>query len=248
MTSESYLFTLDLETPLEGARPGRFVLAEVPVDTALRRPFSIAGSPDGAIELLVERRGRGTEALAALAEGAAISIIGPLGNGFTPPAPGETAVLVAGGIGAAGLRYLAADLRAANVPTRVLVGARTAGHLLDRAFATAAGATVETATDDGTSGLRGTVVDLLERALGEIARPARVYCCGPPGMIRAAARTAAARGVACEASIEEIMACGVGACRGCVVETTKGYRTVCKDGPVFDTAELVFEGEGDGRS
>lgn len=224
------------------------MLVEPPTDAALGRPFSIAGAPgDRTLELLVERRGRVTEALCALPEGAAISLIGPLGNGFTPPAADETAVLVAGGIGAAGLRYLARSLDA-GATARFLVGARTREHLLDRVFP--AGDRFETAvaTDDGTAGRRGTVCDLLAETLDTTGGPARVYCCGPPGMIRGAAAIAAARGVPCEASVEEIMACGVGACRGCVVATRDGYRAACTDGPVFDTAELLFEGAPDDRT
>lgn len=246
MTSESFLCALRAESPIEGARPGRFVLVDVPAETALRRPLSIAGlDGDRTVELLVERRGRGTEALGSVAPGSSVSIIGPLGNGFTQPGEGEAAVLVAGGIGAAGLRYLAAMLPPL-IRARVLVGARTSGHLLDGVFARREGTTIEVATEDGSAGLRGTVCDLLERALDGLEGPARVYCCGPPAMIRTAAAIAAARGLGCEASVEEIMACGVGACRGCVVATRDGYRTACTDGPVFDTASLVWDGVANG--
>lgn len=215
-------------------------------DLTLRRPFSIAGAPaDGFLELLVEVRGRGTSALAALPVGTEVRLAGPLGNAFTLPEAGESAVLVAGGIGAAGLRLLASRLTGRVPELHVLVGAGTRDRLLDHEFPGSSGGTttrVEVSTDDGSGGLRGTVCELFARRAPGLPRPARVYCCGPPDMIRSAADIAIRHDLACELLLEEIMACGVGACRGCVVETTRGYRTVCADGPVFEARELVLEG------
>lgn len=219
-------------------------------DLTLRRPFSVAGvvSP-GTLELLVELRGRGTRALAALPEGATVPVMGPLGNTFTVPGPGETAVLVAGGIGVAGLRYLAERLAADGTALLMLVGARTRDGLLTGLLPNPTDdgrIRLRIATDDGSAGREGTVSALFEGVAPDLGASARVYCCGPPAMIEAAAHIAQSTDLPCQALLEEIMACGVGACRGCVVETRDGHRAVCSDGPVFDTRDLVFEGTSDG--
>jgi dihydroorotate dehydrogenase electron transfer subunit len=228
------------------------VHVRTPADLALRRPFSVAAvTGPGRFELLVRVRGKGTDALVSLSAGAPVSVIGPRGSGFTLPAPGEAAVLVAGGIGVAGLRLLAQMLATRGGKLIALVGARTNESLLDGALpaATADGRVrIEVATDDGTRGFRGTVCALLERTLPEVSRPARVYCCGPAPMLRAASRTALSAGHACEVLVEEIMACGVGACRGCVVSTRRGYRAACSDGPVFDAADVLFDAGGSERA
>ena len=217
-----------------------------PPELSLRRPFSVAGVRGrSTIELLVELRGRATRALAELPEGSTLDVLGPLGRGFSEPVEGQACTLVAGGIGVAGLRMLAERLAARRTPTVVLVGARTREGLLAGLLPSGGEGgryEIDVATEDGTAGYRGTVTELLEARLGALGEP-RVYCCGPPGMIREVARIAERQDLRCEALLEEVMACGVGACRGCVVETHDGYRPVCSDGPVFDVSELVFEEE-----
>jgi len=225
------------------------VHVRTPADVALRRPLSVAAvTGPGRFEVLVRRRGAGTSALLALPPGSEVSVLGPLGNGFGLPAEGETAVLVAGGIGAAGLRLLALTLARRGSPQVVLVGAPAADDLLDGAMPAPTadgGVRVEVATDDGSRGLRGTACDLLRRTLPTV-KGARVFCCGPTAMLREASRLALDAGVRCEVLVEEVMACGVGACRGCVVRTRHGYRAACSDGPVFDAADLVFDGKACG--
>jgi dihydroorotate dehydrogenase electron transfer subunit len=167
--------------------------------------------------------------------------MGPLGNAFTLSGT-EQAVLVAGGIGVAGLRYLAEEIRRAGRTATILVGARSRDRLLHHLLPTADGRPkVRVATDDGSAGFAGTVCDLLEREAPSLERGTRVYCCGPRPMIERAAGIALARGLPCEVLLEEVMACGVGACRGCVVGTVHGYKAVCSDGPVFDARDLLWE-------
>jgi dihydroorotate dehydrogenase electron transfer subunit len=242
----SCLFTLAVDGPFPEPEPGQFVHVAASSELTLRRPFSVAGvGPPGTLQLLVELRGKGTRGLAALPEGASVPVMGPLGNTFTLPPPGTTAVLVAGGIGVAGVRYLAERLASDGVPLLMLVGARTGEDLLTDALPSPTGdgrVRLRTSTDDGSASTKGTVCDLFEEAARDLDGPARAYCCGPPAMIAEAARIAGSADLPCEALLEEIMACGVGACRGCVVETRDGYRAVCSDGPVFDTRDLVFEG------
>ena len=242
----SFLFTLDAGPDLPEPSPGQFVSVAAPPELTLRRPFSVAGARGpGIIELLVEVRGRATRALAESPEGSHLDVFGPLGTGFGYPPRGGTAVLVAGGIGVAGLRMLAEKLAREARPALILVGARSRGRLLTDLLPSSQkqGARLEVATDDGSEGFHGPVTGLLETRLDGLDDSTRVYCCGPKAMIRETARLAAGHGLACEALLEEVMACGVGACRGCVVETREGYRAVCSDGPVFDAADLVFEGE-----
>jgi dihydroorotate dehydrogenase electron transfer subunit len=243
VSATSFLFTLEAGPELPAPEPGQFVNVGVSEELTLRRPFSVAGVPaPGSFDLLVEVRGKGTRALAAMEAGTALEVLGPLGNTFTAPTNGELSVLLAGGIGAAGLRMLAQKLAEGGHGTLSLVGARSADGLLHHTLPPAGPtARIEVATDDGSEGFHGTVTGLLKRELDAGVAPGRIYCCGPPAMIAAAANVAAERGIACEALLEEMMACGVGACRGCVVATRSGYRCVCSDGPVFDATELVLE-------
>lgn len=245
MSPTSFLFTFESGPDLPTPRPGQFVNVAVADDLTLRRPFSVAGIPaPGRFDLLVEMRGKGTRALAEKPVGSAVDVMGPLGNEFTLPDAGGVSLLVAGGIGAAGLRLLAQELRRGYHRIHALVGARSSEGLLNHVFPAPTGdgeVLLEVATDDGSTGFHGMVTALAEGVLDEPDAPSRVYCCGPPAMIAAIADITAKRNVPCEALLEEMMACGVGACRGCVVATRSGYKSVCSDGPVFDTRELVLE-------
>ena len=247
---ESFLYTLEVPQGFPEPRPGQFVHVTATPELVLRRPFSIAGFRGGRLlELLVQLRGRGTRGVAETPLRSEVDVLGPLGNTFTRPEESETAVLVAGGIGVAGVRLLSEMLLFEAQRMLALVGAGTGERLLDHLLPETAGGgryRIEVATDDGSRGFHGTVTELLERELGGLRAGARVYCCGPPGMIREVSRIAESAGVRCEALMEEIMACGVGACRGCAIETRSGYRTACSDGPVFDTSELVFADRGAG--
>ncbi len=225
-------------------------------ERTLRRPFSIAGvGPEGEVELLIELRGGGTHALADLQLGASVTMMGPLGHGFTlPDAEGAAAaasrtteaapraVVVAGGIGVAGIRYLLQRLVGRGTDTMVFVGARTADGLLHETLTTSGQRRIEIATDDGSAGERGTVCDIFKDRAAELPPGTFVYGCGPRGMLDSLVVIASEHGLRCQLSLEEMMACGVGACRGCVVATVDGYRTVCQDGPVFDGSVLLPEG------
>ncbi len=241
-------------TAFDAAEPGQFVQVDTGPERALRRPFSVAGiTPGGDVELLIELRGEGTRALADLPVGAQLTVMGPLGRGFTLPASQQVAedapraaeavpraAVVAGGIGVAGVRFLARRLSEEGTDATLFVGARTAGALLHTTLPEPG--KVRVATDDGTMGFHGTVCDLFAAESVNLPGNTIVYGCGPRAMLDSLAAVASELGVACELSLEEMMACGVGACRGCVVSTVDGYRTVCKDGPVFDASVLTPEG------
>jgi NAD(P)H-flavin reductase len=197
----------------------------------LPRAFSFARvrpAGDGAeLQFLLEAIGPGTERLGSLGPGEGLALVGPLGVGFTAPDHGE-AVLVGGGIGAAPILALRDELDAT-----VLLGFRSAAH--------AAGASLfesaEVATDDGSVGRQALVTDLLAEHLDE--RPeATVYACGPPPMLEAVRAMCADRNVSAQLALESGMACGFGACFGCVVPTKDGYVRLCLEGPVLDGDRL----------
>jgi dihydroorotate dehydrogenase electron transfer subunit len=242
------LSALDVDGPRE-PRPGQFYMlaaaerwgggeGERPY---LPRAFSYArATPHGAgarLDFLLEAVGPGTERLAELAEGDGLALFGPLGVGFRVR-PGA-ALLVGGGIGVAPLFCLSDELPGAPV----LLGFRTAAHA--EAAALFRG-DVALATDDGSAGRRALVTGLLRERLDAEPR-ATVYACGPPAMLEAVRALCAERAVAAQLALESGMACGFGACFGCVVPTRDGYLRVCLDGPVLDAGRLEsarFPGAG----
>jgi dihydroorotate dehydrogenase electron transfer subunit len=206
----------------------------------LPRAFSVLRAPVDSDELhfLIEDVGPGTSCLCELAPGDDLILVGPLGIGFAPPREGRRPVLVGGGVGIAPLAIwqdeLSAGALAAGLePAPALLGFRDAAHAPGAALLP--GATV--ATDDGSVGHHGLVTELLSTELG--ANPqAEVYACGPPPMLEAVRALCAERGVPAQLALESGMACGYGACFGCVVATADGYVRLCVDGPVIDAARL----------
>ncbi len=237
-----------------GFAPGQFAMlspgacAGAPrTDPLLPRPMAIyraTPDPDGAsgrVEVLYKVTGRGTALLADALPGQRVSWVGPLGHGFTLPAAGERALLVAGGTGIASVYELARALLAAGQPVAVLLGARAARDLMGADDFEALGVELRIATEDGSRGRRGLVTALLEEALAE-GGPARVYACGPTPMMQRCAELAAAGGAPCIASLENHMACGFGVCLGCAAPRKEGgYALVCRDGPMFDAASIDWE-------
>jgi dihydroorotate dehydrogenase electron transfer subunit len=197
----------------------------------LARAFSVCRVRDERLAFLVDPIGPGTERLAELEPGEGLWLVGPLGIGFSAPPRSARPVLVAGGVGLAPLVILAEELRAAGRDPLVLTGFRSAAH----AEAAALVDPVGLATDDGSAGHHGLVTELLSRALPE--NPA-VYACGPPQMLESVRSLCSEWAVPAQLALEEAMACGFGACFGCVVRTREGYRRICVDGPVLAAAEL----------
>jgi dihydroorotate dehydrogenase electron transfer subunit len=209
----------------------------------LPRAFSVLRAPGGGDELqfLIEDVGPGTKRLCELGRGDGLRILGPLGIGFRPPRAGRAPLLVGGGVGIAPLAIwqdqLAAAPAARGKPPAVLLGFR------DRARAQGAAllAGAKVATDDGSVGHHGLVTELLARELtgGGAEPPAlEVYACGPPPMLEAVRRVCAEAGTPAQLALESGMACGFGACFGCVVPTRAGYVRLCVDGPVLHAGEL----------
>ena len=201
----------------------------------LPRAFSFARARPGAgggadLQFLLEDVGPGTRRLGELAPGDALMLLGLLGAGFSPPAGGGLALLVGGGIGAAPI--LALHEESPSAP--VVLGFRSAAHAEAAALF---GEVAELTTDDGSAGRRALVTEPMREMLD--ANPsATVYACGPPPMLEAVRALCAEREIPAQLALEAGMACGYGACFGCVVPTKQGYARVCVDGPIFEAATL----------
>ncbi|HWQ77070.1 MAG TPA: dihydroorotate dehydrogenase electron transfer subunit [Syntrophomonas sp.] len=240
------LFEMEIEAPRTAllCEPGQFlqVRASAGLDPLLRRPISIydVDRQGGIITLLYKVVGRGTELLAGLRPQHALDIMGPLGRGFTlPPAPGR-AVLVGGGVGIAPLLYLARRLREMQWSLTVCYGAGSAKELAAASRFDELGVELLLATADGSRGYKGLVTELLQAGI-MVEKIDMIYTCGPEIMMAAVTDFAARYGLQGECSLEEHMACGVGACLGCarkLKNSDQNYGKVCKDGPVFSLAAV----------
>ena len=243
-------FLLRLARPAGFVEPaaGQFVHVAVPGPDAgerffLRRPFSIHDCTRDAIELVVVEVGAGTHALRRLRAGDALDFYGPLGTPF-PVLAGRRILAIGGGVGLAPLYFYGfRSPGRIGEGYRLLYGARMKEDLfLDRVPLERAG--VSFATDDGSHGFQGNVVQLAGRELDRESADA-IFSCGPTVMMKAAQVLARTRGIPHWASLENRMGCALGACRACVVPTTldgaSPYRTVCHDGPVFDAGVLVWD-------
>ena len=231
------------------ARPGQFVHVRIPGMEAhlLRRPLGIyAADPEaGTVDMMYQVLGFGTDHMTELTVEDAVELIGPVGRGWEPPAGCRRALVVAGGVGSAPLYPLVQDLVARGVAVESILGASTMEALVARErYGEALGCEPACSTDDGTYGRAGFCTPLVEEALARAAEVGEpfdyVACCGPEPLMRLVAAMAEDAGVFCEVSMERRMACGVGACLSCVVDTTAGKRRACVDGPVFPSTEVVW--------
>ncbi len=236
------LLRLTDNKPLPEMLPGQFV--EVRVDgsetTFLRRPISInyVDKVNNELWLLVAMVGDGTRRLGELKVGAIVNCILPLGNGFTMPQDAsERILLVGGGVGVAPLLYMGAEMKKAGIEPTFLLGARTKADLLEIDLFRQYGRVFIT-TEDGSEGEKGFVTNhsVLQKEHFD-----RIATCGPKPMMVAVARYAHQADIECEASLENMMACGLGACLCCVEKTTKGNLCVCKEGPVFNVKQLLWQ-------
>ena len=232
----------DPNAPLPPMMPGQF--AQLRVDgskeTFLRRPISInfVDMKLNQIWFLVQLVGAGSRALGRLHEGDTLNALLPLGNGFSMPVSAEKKhLLVGGGVGTAPLLYLGAQMSLMGMRPTFLLGARTKDMLLQLEDFERVG-DVYVTTEDGSAGEKGFVT---QHSILFKQHFDRISVCGPSPMMKAVARFARANSVPCEVSLENMMACGLGACLCCVEKTVKGNVCVCTEGPVFDINELTWE-------
>lgn len=228
------------------ALPGQFVMLRVSenMDPLLARPFGISSLPSrSSLELVYRVVGRGTALLSQVEEGHSLNVLGPIGNGFALPEKGATPVLIAGGSGFPPLHFLALK---AGSRAHLFIGARNKDCLppagIVKSFRDTA-ARLHLVTEDGSAGKKGLTTDLLNTFLSAMEQKTHLvlYACGPHAMLAAVSRIAAMHSLTCFVSMEERMACGVGACMGCsVAMKAGGYQRVCKEGPVFNSRDLEW--------
>jgi dihydroorotate dehydrogenase electron transfer subunit len=238
-----HTFSLEFCSPeiAQTAAPGQFVNIKINCSNSplLRRPMSVCDVHGETVKILFNVVGRGTSLLAQTVSRETIDVLGPLGHGFDLTNLPGLAIIVAGGLGVAPFSFLSRVLSQQGVRIVSLVGARTANQLVLDGLPN-----VSVATDDGTKGYQGTVVELLRSRLDQSAASRQtVFACGPTAMLRSLQQFIRDHNVACQVSVETAMACGIGLCQGCPVEVVEGpqkYKLSCKDGPVFNLSEIVI--------
>lgn len=242
LSDKHVLIKLTHSEPLPEMLPGQFV--EVRVDdspsTFLRRPISInnVDYERNELWLLVAAVGDGTRRLQQLRSGDTLNCVLPLGNSFTlPEKPGAKVLLVGGGVGVAPLLYLGRKIKAMGMQPTFLLGARTAKDVLEKPLFEEVGRVFIT-TEDGSEGEKGFVTNHSVLASENFDL---ISTCGPKPMMMAVARYAYKNDIECEVSLENKMACGVGACLCCVEKTVEGNKCVCKDGPVMNIKKLSWQ-------
>lgn len=228
------------------AIPGQFVMVKgwTSTDPLLRRPISFnrINKKKGTIELLFRVIGKGTQILAKLETGDELDLVGPLGNGFEEFAVKKNAILVGGGAGIAPLLALAESIISKDVKVYALIGANSKESVLIKKDFAELGCKVLVSTDNGSAGKKGKATDLLVDLLksGLSLYATQAFACGPRPMIKTLMEIAGKFKVPVQVSLEEWMACGIGACFGCTVKTRKGNKKVCSDGPVFNIEEIAW--------
>ncbi|MDE5561881.1 MAG: dihydroorotate dehydrogenase electron transfer subunit [Bacteroidaceae bacterium] len=232
----------DPQAELPPMMPGQF--AQLRVDgskeTFLRRPISInyVDTRQNQVWFLVQLVGAGSRALGCLQEGDVLNALLPLGNGFSMPvSPQKRHLLVGGGVGTAPLLYLGAQMSLLGMRPAFLLGARSESMLLQLDDFRKVG-DVYVTTEDGSMGEKGFVT---QHSILSEQHFDRISVCGPSPMMKSVARYARLNSIPCEVSLENMMACGLGACLCCVEKTVRGNVCVCTDGPVFDINELTWE-------
>jgi dihydroorotate dehydrogenase electron transfer subunit len=243
-----YLMWLEAPEIAIGAKPGQFVMVRCGGDTVLPRPFSVHRVDGNQLALLFSVVGRGTSRLSQMKRGDTLNIFGPLGNGYSIEPRSKNLLLVAGGMGIAPLHFLAEAAAGAGKKVTLINGARTRDCLLPVSLPQKfyekglppAGINVVSATDDGSEGFRGLATQLVPHYLKGIDQ---VFACGPAAMYKSMARMPELKGRDVQLSLEIMMGCGVGVCYGCTIKTKSGLKQVCKDGPVFEMENIIFEEE-----
>ena len=237
---DHYVLTVKSAVLSSKTKPGQFFnvrITKAP-GTFLRRPLGAHDVGEGKVKLLYKVVGDATKALSLKKKNEIMDIIGPLGNGFDIR-PKKEAILVGGGHGIAPLFFLAKKLVSKKIKTTVLIGAKKKEHVVSDEEIKKLGVKVCIATEDGTKGHKGFVTELLKKELSK--KEVNIYACGPKPMLKEVARIAKENNTPCQLSLEAYMACGIGTCLGCAIKTTGGYKMVCKDGPIFDAKDVIWE-------
>ncbi len=233
---------IDAKSILKKIQPGQFIhiRATDGLEPFFRRPFSVYRAQKY-VEIFYEPIGPGTKNLALKKKGDDIDVLGPLGTPFSLPSKNiKQVVMIAGGIGIAPFLAFSDILKKKkNLELILLYGGRTKGHVYPMKEFKANGVKILVATDDGSIGAKGRVSELFSKVKTD-PKTTFLYTCGPTPMMAAVQAFAKKYNLQGEAACEEVMACALGACLGCSIKTTEGYKTVCYDGPVFDLNKVIF--------
>lgn len=238
LNSSMFLLTLHSDE-LPAISPGQFVNVKVDDSPAtfLRRPISVhdVDTENKLLYLLIKKAGTGTKKLSALKAGEVLNVILPMGNAFSIPESGRC-LLIGGGVGIAPMLHLAKEMKGRGLQTVLLVGGRSKEDIV-RKEVFERYAELHCTTEDGTFGEKGypTQHSVLSQHFDHI------FCCGPEVMMKAVAGYAYNNNIDCEVSLENMMACGIGACLCCVTETREGHKCVCSEGPVFNIKDLKWQ-------
>lgn len=227
------VYSIDFySSTLDNILPGEYV-SILCDELTLRRPFSIANFENGTITILMKKRGSGTQYMSRLNIGDNIEFSAPLGNTFR--IENKKTLLIGAGIGVAPLFYLNKKLKEIGAETFFAAGFLSESDII--------GQFDFVSTDDGSNGQKGSICDYLEKIIDEF-KPEKIVSCAPHPVLKIVAQKAQECNIDCEVAMEKVMACGIGICRGCVIQVKKGDKiqnaTVCKDGPVFDAKEVVW--------
>ncbi|MCK5856385.1 MAG: dihydroorotate dehydrogenase electron transfer subunit [Bacteroidales bacterium] len=239
INKDYYVLKLASKTDLPKIKAGQFVelLVEDTRNAFLRRPISIYDvQPEcNSFELLIQIVGEGTQLMSQLQTGDTINTMYPLGNGFQTETKSKNILLVGGGVGLAPLLYLAKKLNDKGIRPKILLGGRAENNIIEIDNFEKYG-DIFISTEDGSLGEKGFVTQhsVMNESIDKI------YTCGPDPMMRAVGDIAFSKNIDCEVSLENMMACGIGACLCCVTDTKEGHKCVCTDGPVFNTNELKW--------
>lgn len=238
LNNDFFILELNGNDSLSEIKPGQFVQVKIEgsPETFLRRPFSVhdIDYDHNIVKLLIQIAGKGTETLSKLKSGDKLNLVYPLGNSFSLPKLSEKVLLIGGGCGIAPLLFLGRYLNASGTVPDILLGFRNRERIIEYEAYREIG-TVYLTTEDGSQGLKGIVTQ--HPVLGE-KKFDRIYCCGPESMMKAVASFCEKNDIYCEVTLENLMACGFGACLCCVVDTVNGNLCTCIDGPVFNSKEL----------
>lgn len=242
LNTTNFRITLQANVTLEKITPGQFTNVEIPgnKDVFLRRPFSIfeVDYENNCLTILVKVLGKGSKTLSEVMPGDKLSLIYPLGKGFTIPTKSDKILAVGGGSGVAPVLHLVEYAKTNAENTQVVLGARNEADHLSKLSKYSSYADLHYTTDDGSFGHRGVVTQ--HPIFENISQFDRIYACGPLPMMKAVAETARRNNIFCEVSLENLMACGFGVCLCCIEPTIKGNLCVCTEGPVFNINDLKW--------
>lgn len=230
--------SLWIEMPTIQFEAGQFAMLECP-GFPLRRPFVIADSDKTSLRFIFKIKGKGTAFLSNLGVGTNIKVLAPLGNSFPEHDRKTTPLLLGGGVGVVTMIPLAKKFHSQGLEPRILLGADTKESLALAEELKHYGEVV-VCTDDGTCGIKCNVVELAEKYIAKRPDDYTLYACGPNPMLKSLSLLSKNKKFKCYLSMEEKMACGVGACVCCAVKTTEGIKRVCKEGPVFEAENIKW--------